>query len=145
MESESRKIAGILFVVLPTVMFGGTSILAMLIGSPEYMANALRQDLWRAGHAHAGVFLILSLVALRYVDDAALSARAKRFVRSAIPSAAIIVPFAFFFSVLSPDATRPNALINVAYAGAVLLAAAVVTLGVGPLRARTETQGIERR
>jgi hypothetical protein len=145
MESESRKIAGILFVVLPTVMFGGTSILAMLIGSPEYMANALRQDLWRAGHAHAGVFLILSLVALRYVDDAALSARAKRFVRSAVPSAAIIVPFAFFFSVLSPDATRPNALINVAYAGAVLLAAAVVTLGVGPLRARTETQGIERR
>jgi hypothetical protein len=145
MESESRKIAGILFVVLPTVMFGGTSILAMLIGSPEYMANALRQDLWRAGHAHAGVFLILGLVALRYVDDAALSARAKRFVQSAIPSAAIIVPFAFFFSVLSPDATRPSALINVAYAGAVLLAAAVVTLGVGLLRARTETSGIERR
>jgi hypothetical protein len=28
----------------------------------------LRQDLWRAGHAHAGVLLILSLVALRYAD-----------------------------------------------------------------------------
>jgi hypothetical protein len=134
MESESKKTAGILFVVLPTVMFGGASILAKLVGSPEYMANALRQDFWRAGHAHAGVFLLLSLVALRYVDDAALSAGAKRFVRAAIPSSAIIVPFAFFFSVLSADATRPNALINVAYAGAVVLAAGVLTLGVGLLR-----------
>jgi hypothetical protein len=29
--------------------------------------------LWRAGHAHAGVWLVLSLVTLRYVDEAALS------------------------------------------------------------------------
>jgi drug/metabolite transporter superfamily protein YnfA len=34
------------------------------------MRNPLRQDLWRAGHAHAGVWLILALVALRYVDEA---------------------------------------------------------------------------
>jgi hypothetical protein len=27
------------------------------------MDNPLRQDLWRAGHAHAGVWLILALVA----------------------------------------------------------------------------------
>ena len=60
--------AGILFLVLPTVMYGGVSILRFLVGTPEYMANPLRQDLWRAGHAHAGVFLVLSLVALRYVD-----------------------------------------------------------------------------
>ncbi len=35
--------------------------------------NPLRQDLWRAGHAHAGVWLILALVVLRYVDEANLS------------------------------------------------------------------------
>lgn len=126
--------AGILFVVLPTVMFGGVSILRLLIGTPEYMANPLRQDLWRAGHAHAGVFLVLSLLALRYVDEAVLSGGARRFVRTAIPSAAILVPFAFFFSVLRPDATQPNGLINIAYLGAALLAAGVLTLGVGLLR-----------
>jgi hypothetical protein len=71
MSPESRRAAGILLVVLPTVIFGGVSILSFLI-SPEsgYMSNPLRQDLWRAGHAHAGVFLVLSLVALRYVDEA---------------------------------------------------------------------------
>jgi hypothetical protein len=131
---ESRRIAGILLLILPTVMFGGVSILRLLIGTPEYMANPLRQDLWRAGHAHAGVFLILSLLALRYVDEATLSPRAKAFVRAAIPLAAILVPFAFFFSVLDPSATEPNALINVAYAGALVLAAGVITLGVGLVR-----------
>jgi hypothetical protein len=134
MSPESRRIAGILFLVLPTVMYGGVSILMLLVGTPEYIANKLRQDLWRAGHAHAGVFLILSLVALRYVDEATLSGGAKRFVRAAIPSAAILIPFAFFFSVLTPDATQPNGLIRVAYAGAIVLAAGVITLGIGLVR-----------
>ena len=134
MTTESRRTAGILFLVLPTVMYGGVSILRFLVGSPEYMANPLRQDLWRAGHAHAGVFLLLSLAALRYVDEANLSLRAKGFVRAALPSAAIVVPFAFFFSVLDAQATRPNGLLGLAYAGAILLAAGVVTLGVGLCR-----------
>ena len=134
MSLESRRMAGILLVVLPTVMFGGVALLMMLIGDPAYMANKLRQDLFRAGHAHAGVFLILSLIALRYVDEATLSAGAKRFVRASIPSAAILIPAAFFFSVVSPDATAPNGLINLAWIGAVLLAVGVLTLGVGLIR-----------
>jgi hypothetical protein len=52
MTHESRRLAGILLIVLPTVMFGGLSILSLLIGDPIYMKNPLRQDLWRAGHAH---------------------------------------------------------------------------------------------
>lgn len=57
MSPESRKFAGILLILLPTVVFGGVSLLTMLINDPEYMDNPLRQDLWRAGHAHAGVLL----------------------------------------------------------------------------------------
>jgi hypothetical protein len=134
MSRESRLTAGALLVVLPTVMYGGVSILSLLIGEPGYMRNALRQDLWRAGHAHAGVLLLLSLIALRYVDEARLSAGLKWLVRLSIPSAAIFLPVAFFFSVLTPDATQPNAVINLAYVGAVVLAAGVLTLGVGLLR-----------
>ena len=59
-------------ILLPTVAFGGASILSLLIGDPEYAQNQLRQNLWRAGYAHTGVWLVLSLVALRYVDEAAL-------------------------------------------------------------------------
>ena len=134
MTYESRRLAGILLIVLPTVMFGGVSILSLLIGDPTYMQNPLRQDLWRAGHAHAGVWLILALVALRYVDEANLSSSMKWLVRGSIPIAAILVPAAFFLSVLSPNATAPNGLIYLAYVGAVLLALGVFILGVGLVR-----------
>jgi hypothetical protein len=114
-------------------VFGGVSILTLLIRDPRYRQNPLRQQLWRAGHAHAGVMLILSLLALLYVDQTDLSDLWKQIVRSAIPSAAILLPLAFFLSVLRPDATRPNALINLAYVGAAALTVGVVTLGVGLL------------
>jgi uncharacterized membrane protein len=134
MSPESRRLAGMLLVILPTVMIGGVSILTLLINDPAYMQNQLRQDLWRAGHAHAGVLLVLSLVALRYVDETQLTARLKWFVRLSMPSAAILLPSAFFLSVLRPDATEPNGQIALAYVGAVVLAGGVVVLGVGLLR-----------
>jgi len=134
MSSESKKVAGAILIILPTVMIGGVSILTLLIGSPEYMQNQLRQDLWRAGHAHAGVFLILTLIALRYVDEATLSERSKWFVRLSIPSAAILLPVAFFFSVLKPDAREPNAMIYLAYVGAVVLAVGATVLGIGLIK-----------
>src|SRR5829696_4561858 len=134
MTHESRRLAGMLLIVLPTVMFGGVSILSLLVSDPSYMQNPLRQDLWRAGHAHAGVWLILALVALRYVDEANLSNVMKWIVRGSIPIAAILVPAAFFLSVISPDARAPNGLIYLAYVGAVVLAVGVFVLGIGLVR-----------
>jgi hypothetical protein len=135
MTRSSRQLAGLLLVLLPTVALGGTSILRLLIDDPAYVDNELRRSLWAAGHAHAGVFLVLSLVVLRYVDEAALGDRAKALVRHAVPTAAILVPAAMFLSVLDAAATEPNALINLAYLGGVSLAAGLITLGVGLLRA----------
>jgi hypothetical protein len=37
MTHESRRLAGILLIVLPTVMFGGVSLLSLLINDPAYM------------------------------------------------------------------------------------------------------------
>jgi hypothetical protein len=128
--------AGVLLVTVPTVMFGGLTLLSQLVEkAPGYFDNPLRQDLWRAGHAHAGVYLVLSLVLLRYVDEARLSAAWKWVARLGAPVAAILIPAAFFLSVVSPTATEPNGLINLAYPGAAALAAAVLTLGIGLIRA----------
>jgi hypothetical protein len=138
MSSQSRLVAGVLLILLPTVEFGGASILSLLIGDPGYAQNELRQDLWRAGHAHAGVWLVLSLVALRYVDEAALSEGMKWLVRLSLPAAAIFLPAAFFLSVLSPDATEPNGLIYLAYVGGVSLAVGLLVLGVGLIRGRRQ-------
>src|SRR6266550_1037441 len=101
MSRESRLLAGILLVVIPTVMFGGLTLLTALTRNmPGYNDNPLRHDLWRAGHAHAGVYLILSLVMLRYVDETALSDGWKWVARLGAPVAAILIPAAFFLSVV---------------------------------------------
>jgi hypothetical protein len=140
MSRQSRLLAGILLVVLPSVMYGGLSLLMFLTRNvPGYNDNPMRHDLWRAGHAHAGVYLILSLVMLRYVDEAALSPLWKWLARTGAPIAAILIPAAFFLSVASPSATEPNGLMNLAYVGALFLAGAVLSLGVGLIRAARMT------
>jgi drug/metabolite transporter superfamily protein YnfA len=136
MSRETRMTAGVLLVVLPSVMYGGLSILGLLTQrSQGFVDNSLRHDLWRAGHAHAGVYLVLSLVMLRYVDEALLSPLWKWIARTGAPIAAILIPAAFFLSVASPTATEPNGLLNLAYIGALFLAAAVLSLGIGLIRA----------
>ncbi|MCI0331085.1 MAG: hypothetical protein L0196_09120 [candidate division Zixibacteria bacterium] len=135
MTPESKKLAGVLLVIFPTVIIGGVSLLRFLIDPASgYMENPLRQNLWRAGHAHAGVMLVLSLICLRYIDEAQLSSKLKWLVRAAVPSAAIFLPLAFFLSVLSPTATEPDGFIYLAFVGAIVLATGLVTLGVGLLR-----------
>src|SRR5262245_40449666 len=142
MSRESRMTAGILLVVLPSVMYGGLSLLMLLQqGTTGFADNPLRHDLWRAGHAHAGVYLVLSLVMLRYVDETVLSRFWKWIARIGAPIAAILIPAAFFLSVASPTAKEPNSLMYLAYVGALFLAFGVLTLGVGLIRAarRMET------
>ena len=106
MSNESRRIAGSLLVVLPTVMTSGISLLSMLLWEPAYAANPLPQNLWRAGHAHSGVLLVLSLVVLRYVDEAHLSEPAKNFLRLATRSAAIL--FAGWVFSFGANASSPG-------------------------------------
>jgi hypothetical protein len=79
--------------------------------------------LFRAGHAHAGVYLVLALVMLPYVDEAALPPLWKWIARAGAPIAAILIPAGFFLSVASTAATEPNGLTNLAYVGALFLAA----------------------
>jgi hypothetical protein len=135
MSRESLRLAGILLLVYPTVVLGGVSVLGLLIGrEPGYVDNPLRQDLWRAGHAHAGVLLVLSLVLLRYVDETRLSEAWKAIARHTTPLAAILLPTAFFLSVLSPDATSPGGVIGLAFLGAAVLTFGFIVLGVGLLR-----------
>ena len=74
----------------------------------------MRRSLWRAGHAHAGVWIILALVVLLYVDQV-LSGTAATIARFSVVLAPILGPLGFFLSTTRPDAEKPNGLINVVY------------------------------
>ena len=134
MTDASKQLAGILFVLVPTVEFGGWSLLRMIARRvPGYLDNPVRQNLFRAGHAHAGVLLLLALVGILYVDQTDLSGGARTLVRTGLALAPILMPAGFFFSVLRPSDDRPNRLIVLVYLGALSLAVSAVTLGLSLL------------
>ncbi len=89
---------------------------------------------FRAGHAHAGVIVILSLACQMLADGAVLPDPLLWFVRIGVPLATILISSGFFFSMLPPTATQASGAVALIYLGAVVLAFSVVILGVGLLR-----------
>ena len=74
MTREAKIMAGVILLTIPTIQYGGYFLLTSLKDpNSHYMENALRQNFFRAGHAHAGVFVILALVCQILADNAALS------------------------------------------------------------------------
>ena len=135
MTREARTMAGIILLTVPTIQYGGYFLLTSLMNKGSgYMDNPLRQNFFRAGHAHAGVIVILSLICEMLADGAALPIPLLWLVRIGVPLSAILISSGFFFSVLRPDATQAGGAVSLIYSGALVLAAAVITLGVGLLR-----------
>ena len=135
MTRNARLMAGIILITVPTIQYGGYFLLTSLMDrNSRYMDNALRQNFFRAGHAHAGVIVILSVLCQLLADSAVLPASLVWAIRVALPLSAILISAGFFLSMPSPDASQPNGLVSLIYLGAVLLAVGIVGLGIGLLR-----------
>ena len=135
MNHDARLMSGILLVTVPTIQYGGYFLLRLFGGQmPGLKPSPLRTSFFRAGHAHAGVLVILSLICQIFVEHAALGPGFAWLVRIGVPLPAILIPLGFFLSVaFTPD--RPNKWIWSLYVGALVLAISVVVLGVGLIRA----------
>jgi hypothetical protein len=129
---DTRHTAGILLLTVLAIEYGGTYVLRLVRGSIP--ATTFQVRFSRAGHAHAGILVVLALVTLPYADVAALSGAWEAIARNGIWLAAILMPAGFFLSSAGRSVERPNRLVVLVYAGAVVLAATVITLGVGLLR-----------
>src|ERR1700739_4747616 len=71
-----RLFSLISWIALPTVMFGGYSLLELLVrGHPGL--RPFRPSYFRAGHAHAGVLLVMSLLYYTYLAQPTFSSGLK--------------------------------------------------------------------
>jgi hypothetical protein len=126
--------SGITILIVPTIMYGGWTLLGILTqGGVGSAPGALRLDqtqwaLWRAGHAHAGVWTLLSLVLQMLLDSTRLSNGLTWLARICAPTAAVAFSGALFGLAFSA------AFSPLLYLGIVLLLIALVTTGVGLLR-----------
>ena len=103
------------------------------------MDNPLRQNFFRAGHAHAAVILLLALICQILADAAMLPAWLLWFARIGVPAASTLMGPGFFLSMPSPDALKPNRLVRLISVGAATLALSVVILAIGLLRSFAAT------
>jgi hypothetical protein len=137
MSRATRVMAGLILISIPTIAFGGYFLLSSLMDpSSGYAANALRQDFFRAGHAHAGVVTLLSLICQILVDAAVLPPTLRWLARLGVPIAGILLSAGFFTSMLPPTAVAPGRTVVLIYLGAALLTVSVLTLAIGLLRSR---------
>ena len=131
LSEASRTTAGVLLLTLLAVEIGGLYLLGIIRGSVE--RTAFQRAFERAGHAHAGVLVTLSLVVQLLVDAAGLGAPWVTVARSGIPLAAILMPAGFFLGAAGKGRTTPNRLAVLVPAGGVALGAGALTLGLGLL------------
>lgn len=131
MSDESRILAGILLLSLVTVESGGLYMLKIVRGRAG--VTPFQEKFARAGHAHAGVLLIVALLCQLYADATSQTGVLDWLSRSGVAIAALVMPAGFFFSSMGAGRTEPNRLVVMIPLGAVILALGLLSLGVGLL------------
>jgi hypothetical protein len=134
MSREARLVSGLTLLTVPAIAYGGVTLLGLLtknaagFAPPELELNDTQWALFRAGHAHAGVWVIFSLVLQVLLDSATLPAGMKWLARLSAPLAALAISGGFFGLAFEP------AFRWLQYFGAACLVVSVLLTGVGLLR-----------
>jgi len=132
-QPATQVLIGVLLLALVTVETGGWFLTRVLRGMAP--ANRLQLSFYRAGHAHAGVLLVLSIAILGVLDSADLPLGWDLVARNGVPLAAILMPAGFFLSVLGRDPQKPSRLLALLWIGAASLTAGLVAAGIGLIAA----------
>jgi hypothetical protein len=133
LSHDSANTAGILLLAVVAIEYGGTFVLKAVRG--KVPLTAFQRTFSRAGHAHAGVLVILSLVVQLYADAAGLTGLPNTLARDLVPLSAILIPGGFFFSMIGRERKAPNRWIGLLWVGVATLAVGVTALGIGLLTA----------
>jgi hypothetical protein len=139
LSRETRVVAGLTLLTVPAIVYGGVTLLGILThGSAGLAPGELALDdtqwaLFRAGHAHAGVWLVFSLVLQVLLDSAVLPPALKWLARITAPAAAIAISGGFFGLAFRPEFRW------LLYSGGACLAIAVLLTGIGLLRREPRT------
>ncbi len=134
MTAETKLMCGIILLTVPTIQYGGFFLLQLRSGKYSGLAlTEFQKGMFRAGHAHAGVLVLLALIAEILIPGTNFSGGISWFLRICFPLAAILVSGGFFAAAAGKGVTRPTKAIRLLYLGALVLVMALVLLGIGLL------------
>lgn len=135
LSRPARLMAGLTLLTVPSIVYGGLTVLAVVTGGAHgtpmvagVTLTPLQQSLFRAGHAHAGVLVILSLALQVLLDSATLREGTRWAARILAPAAAVLLSGGFFGLAFFPGFAA------MLWLGAACLVTTVVVAGVGLVR-----------
>ncbi|MFI2485758.1 hypothetical protein ACH47X_02555 [Promicromonospora kroppenstedtii] len=131
LSDPARITAGIVLLTVVGIESGGFFLLKVFGG--RLATTDLQKSFFRAGHAHAGVLVILGLLCLLLTEATDLTGFLRWLAATGVLVAAILMPAGFFLSAIGTGRTTPNRAVALLPAGAVVLGAGVVTLAGGLL------------
>ena len=140
MKPTSRMIAFTLFAIV-TVEFGGWSLLGMLTN--QGAITEFEEQFFRAGHAHAGVLLTLALICFVLMDRTDFGDPRQRLLGLTLLSGILLQSGGFFLHMVVGEEGGSSAGTLLTRIGAVLLAVALIGLGVGVLRSGGKRQSLQ--
>jgi hypothetical protein len=123
----------VLLLSLVTVESGGLYLMRLVRRAAP--ATPFQLAFARAGHAHAGVLLILALVGLLDTEAVDAVGAVGTAARLGAPVAALLMPAGFFFSSMGSDRRSPNRAVVLVYVGGLSLAVGLAALGISLLTA----------
>jgi hypothetical protein len=123
-------LSGIALIALPTVIFGGYSLLRLLIGR---QLTEFQATWFRAGHAHAGVLLVATLVALDLLSRTTLGRGAVWTVGVLLLAGTLAQSGGFFLHMGVGRPGRWSVGNSLSVGGAVLLTAGLLTTAIAVL------------
>jgi hypothetical protein len=136
MSDETRIMVGLAFISLPTIAFGGHFLLSILkrAAGTEGITETQR-DYFRAGHAHAGVLVLLGIVGQLFLDESKLDGAVVWALRIGLIAAPLLISGGFFGG--APRTTRGAAgpLVRLVTVGAVVLSLSTIGVGISLLTA----------
>jgi hypothetical protein len=125
----TRVLPAVSALSLVSVEYGGWALLGFLTGRGQL--GQFREQFFRAGHAHAGVLLVLSLVHFSHLDRTGYSERVQWFAGSLLLAGIMAQSGGFFLHLGLGQPDRSSLGTIVTRFGALLIASALVVLAFG--------------
>jgi hypothetical protein len=121
------------WIALPTVMYGGYSLLRLI--NRDNALTPFQVGWFRAGHAHAGVLILMSLLYYTFLDKTALSPVVKHTACATLLVGILAQSGGFFVHMIAGQPNHASIGTTVTEVGAVLLVCAVAVLVYGLITA----------
>lgn len=131
-------VVGATLLTVITIAYGGTFVLRTTTGG--YPFNGLQKTFFRAGHAHAGVLVILGIVCALAQASAGVTG-GWEWAAVGVLASAILVPAGFFLSVVGRDPQKPGKAMSLLWAGVVVLAVSLAVVGASVIAAGVAALG----